>query len=328
MTSWRHKLPQYWHTHNTLTWLLWPIEVLYRMAFALRKRLYDMGFFKQHSVHATVIVVGNVVAGGGGKTPLTMALVQRLTQQGYKVGVISRGYGRQSAGLLIVQDHSKAADVGDEPLLIFQKCQVPVVVSSNRVEAAEELLKKFPETTVLVSDDGLQHWALHRDLEICVMDAMGIGNGHMLPAGPLREPWPRHVDLLLHTSQRSLEIGYASTRRLSDKALSSSGRTTSLHDLQSTPIEVVTGIAKPDAFFNMLVECGLHIRTKTALPDHDNFENWTPRHPSLALLCTEKDAVKIWPKHGHALAVPLIFEPETAFWDAFDACFQATHRYH
>jgi tetraacyldisaccharide 4'-kinase len=272
--------------------------------------------------------VGNVVVGGGGKTPLTMALVQRLVKQGHQVGVVSRGYGRAHTSLQIVNSQSLATDVGDEPLMIFQKCNVPVVVGAQRVAAARHLLNQFTSVNVLVCDDGLQHIALQRDIEICVMDATGLGNGHLLPAGPLREPWPRQVDLLLHTHQRTLPEGFASRRELSSFALTSEGIQVPTADLKLKPVEVVSGIAKPDAFLAMLKQDQFQIRHSTALPDHDDFQTWKPSHPELPLLCTEKDAVKLWARFPQALAMPLMFEPESSFWEAFDQLFQSRHRYH
>jgi tetraacyldisaccharide 4'-kinase len=328
MMSWLQQLPQYWQSTSAVTVVLWPLELAYRLALFVRKQLYAFGIFKSHRVNATVIVVGNVVAGGGGKTPLTVAIVQRLTQQGFKVGVVTRGYGRKQSKLHVVSANSSPREAGDEPLLIHQKCDVPVVVSSNRVEAAQRLLQKFPDTQILVCDDGLQHWALARDLEICVMDAQGIGNGHLLPAGPLREPWPRATHLLLHTQKRTLAEGYESNRRLSPVAISNSGVQTPLSELKLNPVEVVSGIAKPIAFIQMLQELGMQIQHQTALPDHDDFSTWHAKHPECPLLCTEKDAIKLWQTHPHALAVPLIFEPEDAFWQAFDALVQSSPRYH
>jgi tetraacyldisaccharide 4'-kinase len=322
------QLPKYWRNRNAITYLLWPFEVIYKTLWHLRQWAIGLGWIQQHRVNATVIVVGNVVAGGGGKTPLTMAIVQRLVTQGFKVGVVSRGYGRAQATLQIVNAQSLASEVGDEPLMIFQKCHVPLVVGADRVKAARHLLNQFPSVNVLVCDDGLQHIALQRDIEICVMDATGLGNGHMLPAGPLREPWPRHVDLLLHTHQRTLTEGFESRRELSAFALTSQGEKMPVADLKLKPVEVVSGIAKPEAFLAMLVQGQFQIRHSSALPDHDRFESWKPLHPELRLLCTEKDAVKLWTSFPQALAMPLVFEPETAFWQAFDQLFQSRHRYH
>ena len=328
MFQWLQQLPKYWRNRNAITYLLWPLEVTYKIAWHLRQGAVRLGWVAQHRVNATVIVVGNVVVGGGGKTPLTMALVQRLVKQGLQVGVVSRGYGRAHTSLQIVNSQSLATDVGDEPLMIFQKCNVPVVVGAQRVAAARHLLNQFPSVNVLVCDDGLQHFALQRDIEICVMDATGLGNGHMLPAGPLREPWPRQVDLLLHTHQRTLPEGFESRRELSSFAVTSEGKQVPTEVLKLKPVEVISGIAKPDAFLAMLEQSQFQIRHSTALPDHDNFQTWQPSHPQLPLLCTEKDAVKLWARFPQALAMPLVFEPEPSFWEAFDQLFQSRHRYH
>ena len=328
MIQWLQQLPKYWRNRNAITYLLWPFEVIYQIAWYLRQVAIRLGFIRQHRVNATVIVVGNVVVGGGGKTPLTMALVQRLVKQGFRVGVVSRGYGRAQTSLQIVNAQSLASEVGDEPLMIFQKCNVPVVVGAQRVAAARQLLNQFPSVNVLVCDDGLQHIALQRDIEICVMDATGLGNGHLLPAGPLREPWPRQVDLLLHTHQRTLPEGFESLRELSSFALTSDGQQVPIAELKLNPVEVVSGIAKPEAFLAMLAQGQFQIRHSTALPDHDHFQTWQPSHPELPLLCTEKDAVKLWARFPKALAMPLVFEPEPSFWKAFDQLFQSRHRYH
>jgi tetraacyldisaccharide 4'-kinase len=328
MSNWLQHLPKYWRKRSAITWLLWPIEFIYKLLISLRKLAFATGFFKRHQVNATVIVVGNIVAGGGGKTPLTIAIAQRLKAQGLKLGIVSRGYGRSNSSLQVVSAQSLVSEVGDEPLMIFQKCGVPVVVGSQRAEAAQFLLQQFPEVRVLICDDGLQHMALHRDIEICVMDAMGLGNGHLLPAGPLREPWPRPVDLLLHTHQRSLPEGFESHRELSAYGLTSQGHKMPLENLKSEKIEVVSGIAKPEAFIAMLEQAQLQISHASALPDHDDFAHWQPLHPEMPLLCTEKDAVKLWARFPHAVAIPLIFQAEDAFWKAFDQLFQSRHRYH
>jgi tetraacyldisaccharide 4'-kinase len=328
MNRWLQQLPRYWQSTSAVTYLLWPIECLYRFALFVNQGLYATGLLKSHSVNATVIVVGNVVAGGGGKTPLTLAIVQRLLDQGHKVGVVSRGYGRKNQTLQFVNTQSLPHEVGDEPLLIFQKCKVPVVVSANRVEAATQLLRKFPDTQFVVCDDGLQHSSLKRDIEICVMDAMGIGNGHLLPAGPLREPWPRPCDLLLHTHARTFPEGFESKRALSQTLISIDGQLTPLSQWAGQAVEVVSGIAKPQAFHKMLEEANIRIQVATSLPDHDDFSSWAPKQPNLTLLCTEKDAVKLWAQYPNAMAVPLIFEPEKAFWIELEARIRSVQRYH
>ena len=173
-----------------VTFLL-PISWLFTGAVAIRRELYRRGFYKQETLPVPVIVVGNVMVGGVGKTPITMALVNHLKAQGLRVGVLSRGYGRKTSSTLAVSPKSQSLNVGDEPLLIARSCQVPVFVGNSRVDAGLALLSLHRDVQVLVCDDGLQHGPLARDLELCVFDERGVGNGHMLPAGPLREAWPK-----------------------------------------------------------------------------------------------------------------------------------------
>jgi tetraacyldisaccharide 4'-kinase len=154
----------------------------------VRRGLYRVGIFKSERVPAAVVVVGNVLAGGVGKTPVVMALVRHFQSKGMAVGVVSRGYGRNTQGCREVTATSTPADMGDEPVLIKRRTGAAVFVASSRVDAARALLAQYPKTQVIVGDDGLQHYALQRDVEICVFDDRGVGNGFMLPAGPLREP--------------------------------------------------------------------------------------------------------------------------------------------
>jgi tetraacyldisaccharide 4'-kinase len=267
-----------------------------------------------------VLVVGNVIAGGAGKTPVVMALVQHLLARGLRPGVISRGYGRITRDCREVRATSLADEVGDEALLIQRRCHVPVYVAAQRVHAAQALLAQYPQTNVLLCDDGLQHLALHRDLDICVFDERGIGNGWVLPAGPLREPWPRKVDLVLHTGVRAAFAGYRASRELAPLALQCDGARIPLSALRGKPLVAVAGIAQPQNFFDMLRACGLTLTQAIALPDHFSFAGWTCDVPAGGVLvCTEKDAAKLWPTHPGAVAIPLALELEPAFLTALDA---------
>ena len=156
--------------------------------------------------------------------------------------------------------------------------------------------------------------------------SLPVGNGRLLPAGPLRESWPRAVDLLIHTSQRSMAMGYGSSRELASEAVDASGAVKPLQDLQSHAVNAVAAIAQPHLFFDMLQAQGLRLGQTFALPDHANFEDWTPPDGNTPLLCTEKDAVKLWPRHPHVWAVPLEFTPEAAFWTALEALIQGRHK--
>ncbi len=315
-------LPRIWLTCGWASNALLPLSWAYQVLIWGRKILYRAGIFKTESVNATVIVVGNIVAGGGGKTPLTMAMVEHLKQAGHQVGIVSRGYGRESHAVKEVGPDSLAHEVGDEPLMMKRRCQVPVFVAQRRAAAANALLAAYPATQIVICDDGLQHAALHRDLEICAMDARGIGNGRLLPAGPLREPWPRPVNLLVHTGQRTLAEGYASSRTLAKQAVNGLGAMVPLASLQQQPVNAVAAIAQPQAFFDMLQAQGLTLGQTWALPDHANFDNWTAPQGKTPLLCTEKDAVKLWAHCPQAWAVPLEFNPEPAFFAALDAWLQ------
>lgn len=312
-----------WLKRGLLAWLLWPLSVLVGGLGALRRQLYRVGWLKTQRVKVPVIVVGNVVAGGSGKTPVVMALVNHLGAQGLKVGVISRGYGRQTTDCREVTSDSATPDVGDEPALIKNTTRVPVYVATRRIEAAIALLARYPDTQVIVSDDGLQHLALYRDLEICVFDSRGVGNGFLLPAGPLREPWPRPVDWVLHTGTPAAFAGFQATRTLASLARRADGSTVPLTDLchhQQQPLMAVAAIAKPEDFFAMLRAQGLPLARTVALPDHYDFNSWSANtSKGYTLICTEKDAIKLWCQMPDALAVPLVLTLPPEFLAQLDA---------
>ena len=272
----QHLLLQNWQRRSVLAWLLWPLSLLMFCLVRIRQHLYMSGLLQRHRLPVPVIVVGNVVAGGAGKTPVVMALVRHLQARGLRPGVISRGYGRHTQDCREVHTNSPARDVGDEPALIKRTTAAPVFVARRRVDAALALLAQYPDTNVLVCDDGLQHYALVRDIEICVFDDRGVGNGFLLPAGPLREPWPRSVDLVLHTGTQPTFSGYTSTRALASHALRADGSQIELASLVKSerPLLVLAAIARPSAFFDMLKAQGLRPIQIQALPDHYDFDDW------------------------------------------------------
>lgn len=319
--DWQRTLTDSWQQRSPLAWALWPMSLLMGLLVRLRQGLYLSGFLRRHVLPVPVIVVGNVVAGGAGKTPVVMALVKHLQSRGLRPGVISRGYGRRTRDCREVRDDSPVHEVGDEPALIRRSTGVPVFVATRRIEAGHALLQTHPQTDVLVSDDGLQHYALARDIEICVFDDRGVGNGFLLPAGPLREPWPRYVDLVLHTGSRPAFTGYTAMRALAAQAVRSDGSRVDLVALarDGRPLLAVAGTARPQAFFDMLQALGLPLSLTVARPDHDDYAHWQrPLDRDYTLLCTEKDALKLWARHPDALAVPLNFAPQPAFFAAFD----------
>ncbi len=329
-----------WVHRGLLAWLLWPLSLLYGLAVAVRRWAFKKGLQETVRVPASVIVVGNVVAGGTGKTPVVMALVHHLKASGLTVGVVSRGYGRSTRDCREVHASAGVRDVGDEPVLIHRATGAPVFVAIQRAEAAQALLAKYPKTDVIVCDDGLQHYGLQRDLEICVFDDRGIGNGFLLPAGPLREPWPRraissHTTLsslgpplwkpvetvLLHTAEHpALPGGFMVKRTLANHALRSDGSTVSLDKLRAQPLVALAAIAQPEKFFDMLRAQGLTLAHTVALPDHYDFNSWKcPFHEGLPVICTEKDAVKLWQGQTQALAVPLVVMLEPEFLSDVDS---------
>ncbi|MHB8947908.1 MAG: tetraacyldisaccharide 4'-kinase [Rhodoferax sp.] len=325
-STWQQRLTKAWTHRGPLAWLLWPISLLYGVLVKLRRSLYQLGIFQSEGVAVPVIVVGNVVAGGAGKTPVVMLLVRHLQARGLQVGVISRGYGRQTDDCREVGANSYVPDVGDEPALIQRSTGAPVFVARLRIDAARALLTRYPQTQLIVCDDGLQHLGLQRDLEICVFDGRGVGNGFLLPAGPLREPWPRAVDLVLHTGTPPAFAGFSAQRTLSRYALKADGSQQALGDLAGLaglcrkPLLALAAIAKPEDFFTMLRTQGLTLSRTLALPDHYDFNSWSRNeYEGYTLICTEKDALKLWPLEPDALAVPLLVTPEPAFLTQLDA---------
>lgn len=338
---WRHRLSgvliRSWTHGGALTGLLWPISLVFRALVLFRRNLFQWGILKVRKTHAIVIVVGNVIAGGAGKTPTVISIVRHLKAQGHCVGIISRGYGRKDITCREVKPHSLPQDVGDEPVLMYRATQVPVFVGRNRYEAAEALLANHPNTNIIVCDDGLQHYGLYRDLEVCVFDDRGCGNGHLLPAGPLRESWPRKPLsqagqrddrlLTLHTGNKPAFMGYHATRHLADHAVRNDGSIVPIGGLgapPNKPIAAVAGIAQPDTFFAMLESLGLALAKTQPLPDHYSFDSITrSTYKGYQVICTEKDAQKLWLNVPDALAVPLVQIAEAGFFDAIDACILA-----
>ena len=324
----RNLLRQSWLSRGWLACLLLPLAWVHGLAVHARRLLYRHGVFKSERFPVAVIVVGNVVAGGAGKTPLVIALATHLLVQGHHVGVVSRGHGRSGGDTLEVSTDTPVEMSGDEPALIKRAQAAPVFVASKRADAVRALLAAYPNTSVVVCDDGLQHYALQRDIEIAAFDDRGVGNGWLLPAGPLREAWPERlhqgVDFVVHTGPVPAFAGFLSSRRLADYAVAANGDRVALASLQDAPVTALAAIAQPEAFFKMLRQRGISLQQTIALPDHHDFNDFD--FSSLAgqtVLCTEKDAVKLFPRAESAttqlLAVPLEFSPEPAFLAALDA---------
>ncbi len=318
------RLQKAWYRADGKDWLslaFLDASWIYGGLVKLRKKLYTSGVLDSTRLAVPVLVVGNVIAGGAGKTPVVIEIARHLQQRGWRPGVVSRGYGRKGSGVLEVLAGTPVAESGDEPALIYSAVKAPVFVASERAQAALALLAAHPEVNVIVCDDGLQHLALQRDIEVCVMDERGVGNGRLQPAGPLREPWPRKVDLLLHRG--NFDKGFALQRELAAHALRDDGSQMLLNDLTGQQLIALAGIAQPENFFSMLEASGLRLDDTVALPDHYDFHS-TPRLflPSQVLICTEKDALKLrqapWAKNLHVLVVPLVVTLPPDFYTALD----------
>jgi tetraacyldisaccharide 4'-kinase len=342
------------HTHWRASWLrsaqrrgalarsLWPVSLAYRALIALRRALYGWQILPSHRPEVPVLVVGNVVLGGAGKTPTTLALVKHLQSRGWRPGVISRGHGRSGDGVVHVEPDGKARLTGDEPLLIRQRTGVPVCVARSRSKAAQALLAAYPHVDLLVCDDGMQHLALRRDLTVAVFDDRGVGNGWLLPAGLLREPWPLapgvlgRPDVVLRQGTAGAAAAplpapdgvpvFQAVRHLSATVTGPGGKSRQLEDLRGQPLIAVAGIARPEVFFDMLRQRGLTLSRCMSLPDHAPAADYavalsTAQH---ALICTEKDAVKLFPlvaaEQGRDVwAVPLELSPQPEFFAFVDA---------
>lgn len=321
----RQALQRAWLGKGLLARALLPLSWVYAAVAATHRGLFNVGLLRRRRLPVPVIVVGNVLAGGAGKTPVVMAVVRRLQSRGLRPGVISRGYGGRMGGapFLEVLPDSDPGVVGDEPLLIRQRCDAPVFVSPDRAHAGLALLAAHPHVQVVVSDDGLQHHALERDVEVCVFDDRGIGNGWRLPAGPLRESWPRPADAVLRPALLAASIeGHDVRRVLASHAVQADGTRKALADFKG-PVHAVAGIARPEAFFAMLRAQGVPLARCTALPDHHDFSDFVPDAGGDPLICTEKDAVKLWRIRPDAWSVPLLTEIDAAFWAPLDQLLDA-----
>ena len=309
-----------WRISGPVSWCLFPLTLLSHAYIGLAKLAYKWGWKSTVKLPVSVIVVGNVMVGGTGKTPIVIHLAQRLTQMGWQVGVIARGHGGHHADCTEVTQRSLAREVGDEALLLKHRLGLPVFIGKQRAQAALLLMQTYPQTQLIISDDGLQHLALHHDVAICVFDDRGLGNGFLLPAGPLRENWPRRlspdvVQMTVHTGSKSFQGSIAAHRQLAGYAVNGRGEQRALHTWQHQAVDALAAIAQPELFFSALRQAGLLLAHTQAFADHDPLDHWQP-HSSNDVICTEKDAVKLWPNHPDVWAVTLQCDLPGVFWEA------------
>jgi tetraacyldisaccharide 4'-kinase len=282
---------------------LWPLSLAFRAGVAVRRALYRAGALASARMPVPVVVVGNLTVGGSGKTPLARALVDALTARGWRPGIVSRGYGGANAEPRAVARTDDPREVGDEaPLLAEAGC--PVWIGRRRADAARALLAANPQCNVIVSDDGLQHYALARTVEIAVVDARrGFGNGLLLPAGPLREPRKRlsEVDAVVRLvawdepRTPSTSGGVDSVMAHEPLPWRNLARTDAVADTEAWragEVHAVAGIGNPERFFDLVRSLGI-TPVCHAFPDHHRYEAGDFEFPrATAILMTEKDAVK------------------------------------
>lgn len=288
-------LPHYWDSINPLSILLLPVSGLFCLLAKLRALFYKKGWLASYRAPLPVIVVGNINVGGTGKTPLIIELVKQLQARGHKPGVISRGYGgNASSWPQQVTAESTAQQVGDEPVLIFQRSGCPMVVGPDRRADIEQLLQ-LADCDVILSDDGLQHYALQRDLEIAVIDAQRqLGNGFCLPSGPLRETAARllTVDLVLLNGGDSSQCSFKLAAGICTPVGKTDLPSRDLSEFKNCRVHAIAGIGHPQRFFSMLQENGIEV-IPHAFADHYVYQlDDLQFADELPVLMTEKDAVK------------------------------------
>ena len=299
---------KHWRGRGAVAWLLWPASLIFAIVVWARRILYKTGIFGSTHPGIPVIVVGNLTAGGSGKTPLVLWIVEFLREHRRNPGIVSRGYGGNATQPREVSIASDAAEVGDEPILLARRSGCPVWVAPDRVAGCRALRAQHPECDVIVSDDGLQHYALRRDIEICVVDGRSHGNGFLQPAGPLREPRGRlrSVDAVVAHGTKGVQ-GYPMALQ-GDHLVSM----TDARDIRAAKscagqrMHAVSGIGDPKRFFLHVAGFGIKV-VPHPFPDH---------HPFVAgdfafgdndpVVMTEKDAVK---------CKRIVQEnPQTRFW--------------
>ena len=325
-------IERHWqHPRLPLTLLLWPLSRVFQTASALRCRLYRTGRLKSEKLPVPVVVVGNIHAGGTGKTPIVAALVKGLQAQGLKTGIVSRGYGRQDGGVRVLGAGDTAAQAGDEPLMLHRQTAAPAAVGRRRAEAARALLAAHPDLDVIVADDGLQHYALARDIEIAVFPAADLGrtNLDLLPNGGLREPVSRlksadfvivsgGTDAASAAAQLGLppeKVFFSTLENGAVYRLSRPAETWDAGRLKNTKTAALAGIARPERFFQSLRDAGIRPGQTVALPDHARLTA-ADLPEAEAVFITEKDAVKLAaapvPENVWVLPVRAIIRPDLA----------------
>ena len=285
----------HWQHLGVLAVLLSPLAFLFRLIVALRRQAFRLGLKRSRQAGCPVIVVGNISVGGSGKTPLVIWLCRWLQEQGFHPGIVSRGYGGQARHWpQQVRRDSDPQAVGDEAVVLAQRCRRPVCVGPDRPAAIEALLQ-YTDCDIVISDDGLQHYAMARDLEIVVVDGeRRFGNGLLLPAGPLREPVSRlkSVDFVVCNGEAGPGEFAMRMRQPLVRPLLGDGHALPIERFRGWRVRAIAGVGNPKRFFDMLERFGLQVVAQP-FPDHHVYRAEDLRfEEELPVLMTEKDAVK------------------------------------
>ena len=285
---------RHWYRRGALAWLLWPASLVFGSLVFIRRALYRVRLLKSVHPGIPVIVVGNLVAGGSGKTPLVLWMAEFLKSKGWSPAIVSRGYGARLDAPRAATIAAEATEVGDEPILLARRSGCPVWVGPDRPRVIEALRAQHPEVDLVILDDGLQHYRLRRDLEIAVVDARGFGNGFLLPAGPLREPRSRLGSVDAVVSHESMVQGYA--MKLEGETLhrmTDARERRSVREFAGEKVHAVAGIGHPNRFFLHLARLGVE-PVPHPFSDHYPFRAEDLEFGDAApVLLTEKDAVKL-----------------------------------
>ena len=288
-----------WQEKSPMLTTLAPLSALYGVAGRVRKSLYDNDKLAKYHAPIPVMIIGNITVGGSGKTPLIIALVKYLQDKGVNVGVISRGYGRADSSPAMVRADSTPKEVGDEPCLIVQSTNVPMAVGVNRGQVIDLLLQNHPALQLIISDDGLQHYALHRDVEWIVVDGVrGFGNEKLFPQGFLRESLDRlnGATVIYHDSRAERYDDNALLMHLAPSKpipLLVGDKSESDKNLPPQKVYAVSGIGYPTRFFKTLNELGFDV-VERAFGDHHDFAlDDLADLTDLPIITTSKDAVKL-----------------------------------
>ena len=300
--AWRKKNALFYAVLVPLSWLFWLIS-------SIRRWAYKVKLFKSYTLPVPVIIVGNINAGGSGKTPVVIWLVEQLKSRGYKPAVISRGFGGTAKNPKFVTAMSNPIEVGDEPVLIANRCNCPIMVGADRVRTGLALLKANPDCNVMISDDGLQHYRLKRDVEIAVIDSQYLNYARLLPAGQLREPLSRlnTVDVIVkniqstHSAEMTDQLNALpksfSMQLIGDQFynLANSNLKASAQDFKRKSVQAIAGIGNPQRFFDHLLQLGMTFSGSSFEDHHVYTQQELENFNSDVLMMTEKDAVKCKP---------------------------------